>query len=45
MKLGAKKIINGNVRDILKELKIDKHSNSKKNFMKEAKAIAKKHSK
>jgi hypothetical protein len=45
MKLGAKKIIDGKAKHIFNEMKTDNHSNSKKNFMKEAKAIAKKHSK
>ncbi|MGG0720255.1 hypothetical protein ABE096_22140 [Robertmurraya massiliosenegalensis] len=43
MKLGAKKIINGNAKHLLTEMKVDNLSAAKKNFMKEAISIAKKH--
>ncbi|MCH1625674.1 hypothetical protein [Fredinandcohnia quinoae] len=45
MKLGAKKIIGGNAKDFINEMKTENHSKSKNKFMKDAKAIAKKHTK
>jgi len=45
LKLGAKKIIGGKAKDIFDEMKTDNHLKSKKKFMKDAKAIAQKHTK
>jgi hypothetical protein len=44
MKLSGKKIIGGKAKEILNELKEDRHSEAKKKFMKEAKSIVKKRS-
>ncbi|MDQ0164086.1 hypothetical protein [Bacillus alveayuensis] len=45
MRLGGKKIVDGKAKDIINEMKEDKHSKNKKKFLNEAKSIAKKHSK
>ncbi|MED4402283.1 hypothetical protein ABET41_12760 [Metabacillus fastidiosus] len=44
MRLGRKKIIGADIKEIFKEMKTDNYSEAKKKFMKEAKSIAKKRS-
>lgn len=45
MRLGAKNILNGNPKEMINELKEDKHSKEKMKFLKEASRVAKKNKK